>query len=75
MRDRVDTVERPGQDVSVADVPLDDLDVDPGEVVAASSREVIEGADLGPTLEKPENQIGADEAAATGDKDALGNVL
>jgi hypothetical protein len=75
MRDGVDAVERPGQDVGVADVALDDLDVETGEVVATSSGEVVEDADPGPTLEKPENQIGADEAAAAGDEDALGNVL
>jgi hypothetical protein len=73
--DGVDAVEGPGHDVGVADVTLDELDVEAGEVVAASPCEVVERPDRGPALEESGDQVRADEAAAAGDEDLPGNVL
>jgi hypothetical protein len=75
VNDGVDAVERSGHDVGVADVALDELDVETGEVVAAPPREVVERSDRAPALEEPRDQVRADEAAAAGDEDPTGNVL
>jgi hypothetical protein len=71
----VDAVQRSAHHLGVADIPLDELDVKAGEVVAASPREVVERADRRPALEKPGDQVRTDEAAAAGDEDSLGNWL
>src|SRR5205814_2106042 len=51
-----------------AQLPLDDLDVDALEVGAAPGGEVVEDADVVPTLEQRTHEVRSDEAAAPGDE-------
>ena len=59
-----------GVDALVApQLPLDQLDVEPGEVLAAARREVVEDAHVVAALEQRPHEVRADEARAARNKD------
>ena len=53
-----------------AQLALDDLDVEAGEVRAVAGREVVEHAHLVAALEQRPDEVRADEAGAAGDEHA-----
>ena len=74
MEDDVDAVRQAADEVTVADVALDELDgavgARPIEVLAAAADEVVEHHDLlGAADHQLVDDVGADGATATGDED------
>src|SRR5579862_208050 len=69
MEDDLGAADRVVHALVATQLPLDDLDVEPGEVLAAAGREVVEHAHVVAALEQAPDEVGADEAAAAGDED------
>ena len=74
MDDRVHACERAGDRPRIANVSLENLDVDAGQVLPATAGEVVEPADLETPREELGDQIGPDEAASAGDESSTWNV-
>jgi hypothetical protein len=74
MDNGVDPFDRAGHGVLVADVSLDDLDIDAVEVGGATAREIVERPDLRAACEQPGDEVRPDEAARAGDESSSRNL-
>lgn len=73
MDDDLCSGERALDGLRIADVPLEQLDVEPGQIVGRATSEVVETPDLVAAVEELGNEVGADKAAGASDEDSARN--